>query len=55
MKALIRLIATATRFADSPDLTPQIAFLLCFGLLSSIGGGVGEAQGELSSNRGRDH
>jgi hypothetical protein len=48
MKALIRLITTATRFADSPDLTPQVAFLLCFGLLSSIGG-IGEAQ-----NRGRD-
>jgi hypothetical protein len=55
MKALIRLITTATRFADSPDLTPQVAFLLCFGLLSSIGGGIGEAQDGLDSNRGRDH
>jgi hypothetical protein len=43
MRALIRLITTATMFADSPDLTPQGAFLLCVGLLSSIGG-LGEAQ-----------
>jgi hypothetical protein len=50
MKALIRFITTATRFADSSDLIPQVAFLLCFGLLSSIGGGIGDAQ-----NRGRDH
>jgi hypothetical protein len=54
MKALIRFITIATRFADSPDLTTQLAFLLCFGLLSTIGGGIGEAQDGLDSDRGRD-
>jgi hypothetical protein len=36
MKALIRLIAILTKLGNSPDLTTQAPFLLCFALLSSI-------------------